>query len=114
MQQGQAHAAGQGRIGPVFEQQHPGPLGRINGQQGRLSHLVLQIEGNGAGIADHLGPIHQHGHLALAREPQQLQLAQAGGHLHHAVGQALGGQDQSHLLAEGGVSELMKFQHCHT
>ena len=37
-----------------------------------------------------------------------LELADAGGDLHHGVVEALGGKHQPHLLAEGGMPELVQ------
>ena len=36
------------------------------------------MQGDGGGIRDHLAAIHEHRHLPLAGETEQLQLAQAG------------------------------------
>ena len=58
LHQGQPAARRQGRIGPVFNQQHPGPLRRGLGQQLGLGLVPLEIEGNGGGIGDHLRAIH--------------------------------------------------------
>ena len=111
LHQRQAHAGGQGGVGPVFEQQHLGALGGIGGQQRRLGRAALQVVGDGGGVGDHLSAVHQHGHLALTRQLQQRHLAHTGGDLHHGVVEPLGRQDQAHLLAEGGMAELMEFEH---
>jgi hypothetical protein len=66
------------------------------------------MQGDGGGIGDHLGAIHQHGHLPLAGQAEQGELAQARGDLDHAVVEALGRQHQPHLLTEGRMAELVK------
>ena len=70
--------------------------------------VPLEVERNGRGIGDHLRAIHQHGHLPLAGETEQLELADAGGDLHHGEVEAFGGKHQPHLLAEGGMPELVQ------
>ena len=109
MHQGKPAAGSKGRIGPVFDQQHPGSLGRGLGQQQRLGVMPLQIKGNGRGIGNNFTAIQQHWHLALARQAEEFQLAQAGRDLDHRVVEPFGGQHQPHLLAKGRMPELVQF-----
>ena len=108
MHQSQPAAGCQSGVGPVFEQQHPGPLAWIGRQQGGAGMVGLQVQGDGTGIGDHLRTIHQHGHLALARQPKQGQLAQTWGDFHHGVRESLDREHKAHLLAKGRVPKLVQ------
>ncbi|MFN9905581.1 MAG: hypothetical protein ACK56F_05565, partial [bacterium] len=59
LQERQAATGSQGRIGPVLEQEHPGPLLRVGRQQGGSGMVALQMQGVRRGVGDHLGAVHQ-------------------------------------------------------
>jgi hypothetical protein len=71
---------------------------------------LLQVQGDGRGVGDHLAAVNQYRHLSLARETEQLDLAQTRNDLHQPVVETLERQYEAHLLAEGGMSELMELQ----
>ena len=90
---------------------HLGSLARIGGNQGRIRLPLIQMQRNGAGVGNDLIPIHQHGDLALAGQPEHSHLADTGGHLHGAETQPLGLQHHPHLETKRGMAELMQLQH---